>query len=267
MGVGYPRSKSTWTCARATPCASSRPRLLQGAQARQGRDPQCRTARRGSGRGRASRVGVSHPSTVHQRRGRLTMPSLPREELEDWVERWLEANRDAETDGRLEAAGRLLHRRRHLRLEHRPQGRRDVRRHATRSATSHWAWRWRAWRTGSTSTRRCSSTRSRARSSASGSRSSTRPTARADEIYGIGGSWFRLNDNLQDRVAARLLRLRPRVEAVHEADRVGRPHAGMQKRIERGMAGEKLPGYYPLGEAPVADLVAPTQAVAWGPVT
>ena len=26
---------------------------------------------------------------------------------------------------------------------------------------------------------------------------------------------------------------------------------GMQKRIERSMAGEKLPGYYPLGEAPV----------------
>ena len=28
--------------------------------------------------------------------------------------------------------------------------------------------------------------------------------------------------------------------------------AGMQKRIERSVAGEKLPGYYPLGEAPVA---------------
>jgi hypothetical protein len=26
---------------------------------------------------------------------------------------------------------------------------------------------------------------------------------------------------------------------------------GMQKRIERSLAGEKLPGYYPLGEAPV----------------
>jgi hypothetical protein len=25
----------------------------------------------------------------------------------------------------------------------------------------------------------------------------------------------------------------------------------MQKRIERSVAGEKLPGYYPLGEAPV----------------
>ena len=26
---------------------------------------------------------------------------------------------------------------------------------------------------------------------------------------------------------------------------------GMQKRIERSLAGEKLPGYYPLGQAPV----------------
>jgi hypothetical protein len=26
---------------------------------------------------------------------------------------------------------------------------------------------------------------------------------------------------------------------------------GMQKRIERSVAGEKLPGYYPLGRAPV----------------
>ena len=31
----------------------------------------------------------------------------------------------------------------------------------------------------------------------------------------------------------------------------GKLSAGMQKRIERGMAGEKLPGYYPLGQAPV----------------
>ena len=28
--------------------------------------------------------------------------------------------------------------------------------------------------------------------------------------------------------------------------------ATMQKRIERSLAGEKLPGYYPLGEAPVS---------------
>jgi hypothetical protein len=31
----------------------------------------------------------------------------------------------------------------------------------------------------------------------------------------------------------------------------GKLSKGMQERIERSMAGEKLPGYYPLGQAPV----------------
>ena len=61
---------------------------------------ECRTARRGSGRGRTSRVGLSHPSTVHQRRRKSdTCRAFPREELDDWVERWLEANREAERAG------------------------------------------------------------------------------------------------------------------------------------------------------------------------
>jgi hypothetical protein len=31
----------------------------------------------------------------------------------------------------------------------------------------------------------------------------------------------------------------------------GKLSKGMSERIERSLAGEKLPGYYPLGEAPV----------------
>ena len=31
----------------------------------------------------------------------------------------------------------------------------------------------------------------------------------------------------------------------------GKLSKGMQDRIERSLAGEKLPGYYPLGQAPV----------------
>jgi hypothetical protein len=71
------------------------------------------------------------------------------------------------------------------------------------------------------------------------------------EIYGIGGSWFRLNaDKLIEwqrdffdfgHVSALYMQLM----------KEGRLSAGMQKRIERGMAGETLPGYYPLGRAPV----------------
>ncbi len=73
-----------------------------------------------------------------------------------------------------------------------------------------------------------------------------------DEIYGIGGSWFRLNDQSAHRVAAGFLRLRPRPEGVPASSSspvTSRPR--MQKRIERSLAGEKLPGYYPLGQAPV----------------
>lgn len=31
----------------------------------------------------------------------------------------------------------------------------------------------------------------------------------------------------------------------------GKLSKGMQQRIQRSLAGEQLPGYYPLGEAPV----------------
>jgi len=73
-----------------------------------------------------------------------------------------------------------------------------------------------------------------------------------DEIYGIGGSWFRLDEQLLiewqrdffdfGHVSKMFMNL---IESGDLSD-------GMQKRIERSMAGEKLPGYYPLGEAPVA---------------
>ena len=71
------------------------------------------------------------------------------------------------------------------------------------------------------------------------------------EIYGIGGSWFRLN-------AYKLIEWQRdffdfgHVSALYmQLMKEGKLSAGMQKRIERGMAGEKLPGYYPLGQAPV----------------
>jgi len=70
-------------------------------------------------------------------------------------------------------------------------------------------------------------------------------------IYGIGGSWFRLNaDGLIEwqrdffdfgHVQKLYLKLMEE----------GKLSKGMQDRIERSLAGEKLPGYYPLGKAPV----------------
>jgi hypothetical protein len=71
------------------------------------------------------------------------------------------------------------------------------------------------------------------------------------EIYGIGGSWFRLN------AQAKIVWQRDFFDFGHvqklylDLMAAGKLSAGMQKRIERSLAGEKLPGYYPLGKAPV----------------
>jgi len=71
------------------------------------------------------------------------------------------------------------------------------------------------------------------------------------EIYGIGGSWFRLN-------GAGLIEWQRdffdfgHVQKLYlELMKTGKLSSGMQERIQRSLAGEKLPGYYPLGQAPV----------------
>ncbi len=71
------------------------------------------------------------------------------------------------------------------------------------------------------------------------------------EIYGIGGSWMRLN-------ADKLIEWQRdffdfgHVQALYlDLMKAGKLSKGMQQRIERSLAGEKLPGYYPLGKAPV----------------
>ncbi len=73
-------------------------------------------------------------------------------------------------------------------------------------------------------------------------------------IYGIGGSWFRLTES-----AGRALIEWQRdffdfghVQKLYlELMKAGKLSVGMQERIQRSLAGEKLPGYYPLGQAPV----------------
>lgn len=75
-----------------------------------------------------------------------------------------------------------------------------------------------------------------------------------DEIYGIGGSWFRLNDDLLIEWQRDFFDFghvqKAFVKLISSGDLTP---PTMQKRIERSVAGEKLPpGYYPpLGEAPV----------------
>ncbi|MBE1549951.1 hypothetical protein GGC64_003991 [Mycobacterium sp. OAS707] len=72
-----------------------------------------------------------------------------------------------------------------------------------------------------------------------------------DEIYGIGGSWFRLNANLKIEWQRDFFDFGHVSKMFMKLIESGDLSAGMQKRIERSLAGEKLPGYYPLGQAPV----------------
>jgi hypothetical protein len=72
-----------------------------------------------------------------------------------------------------------------------------------------------------------------------------------DEIYGIGGSWFRLNDELKIEWQRDFFDFGHVQKLYLDLMKDGKLSKGMQERIERSLAGEKLPGYYPLGQAPV----------------
>lgn len=72
-----------------------------------------------------------------------------------------------------------------------------------------------------------------------------------DEIYGIGGSWFRLNSDRRIEWQRDFFDFGHVAYMFGKLIKSGDLSEGMQKRIERSVAGEKPPGYYPLGEAPV----------------
>ena len=71
------------------------------------------------------------------------------------------------------------------------------------------------------------------------------------EIYGIGGSWFRLNADLKVEWQRDFFDFGHVQKLYLDLMTNGKLSKGMQERIERSLAGEKLPGYYPLGKAPV----------------
>ncbi len=71
------------------------------------------------------------------------------------------------------------------------------------------------------------------------------------EIYGIGGSWFRLNADGLIEWQRDFFDFGHVQKLYLELMTEGKLSKGMQERIQRSLAGEKLPGYYPLGQAPV----------------
>ena len=77
-------------------------------------------------------------------------------------------------------------------------------------------------------------------------------TSEEFEVYGIGGSWFRYAGNGKFSWQRDFFDF-GHVSALYmDLIKAGKLSEGMQKRIERGMSGAKVPGYFPLGKSPVA---------------
>ena len=74
----------------------------------------------------------------------------------------------------------------------------------------------------------------------------------SQEIYGIGGSWFRLNDQYLIEWQRDFFDFGHVQKLYLQLMQDGKLSKGMHERIQRSLAGEKLPGYYPLGQAPVS---------------
>jgi hypothetical protein len=71
------------------------------------------------------------------------------------------------------------------------------------------------------------------------------------EIAGLGGSWFRYGGNFQWSWQRDFFDVGNAGAVFMAMIGDGTLLPGMQQRIERAMSGERLPGHYRLGEAPV----------------
>ena len=178
------------------------------------------------------------------------MPSLPREVLEDFVERWLEANRVAEAEGDWKGLADFY----------------------TDDATY-------GWNIGPKEDVMCVGI-DEIRTIALGlemfgldgwsypyqkviiddkigevvgfwKQVATDSEGQQFTIYGIGGSWFRLDADGKIEWQRDFFDFGHVQKLYLKLMQEGKLSKGMQERIERSLAGEKLPGYYPLGEAPV----------------
>lgn len=78
-----------------------------------------------------------------------------------------------------------------------------------------------------------------------------RPDGRNYAVDGIGGSWFRYGGDYQWSWQRDFFDFGNVAHLFGEMIVANALSAGMQKRIERSMSGEVLPGWYKIGEAPV----------------
>ena len=70
-------------------------------------------------------------------------------------------------------------------------------------------------------------------------------------VQGIGGSWFRYGGNFQWSWQRDFFDFGNVSNLFLEMITAGALSDGMNKRIERSVSGEKLPGWYPVGKSPV----------------
>jgi hypothetical protein len=177
------------------------------------------------------------------------MPSLPREQLEDFVERWLETNREAERTGDWRILADFYTDEATYGWNIGPKEDvmcvgideiRDIALGQEMEGLEGWRYPYQRvviddkigevvgfWK-----------------------QVATDGDGTEQEVYGIGGSWFRLDGDCKIEWQRDFFDF-GHVSALYmDLIKAGKLSDGMQKRIERGMAGEKVPGYYPLGKSP-----------------
>jgi hypothetical protein len=181
------------------------------------------------------------------------MAALPREQLEDWVERWLQVNRDAEKAGDWKPLADFYSDDATYGWNIGPKEDvmcvgigeiRDIALGLEMEGLEGWKYPYQKvliddkigeivgfWKQVATDP--------------------DDPDAAEREIYGIGGSWFRLNAQAKIEWQRDFFDFGHVQKLYLDLMTNGKLSKGMQERIERSLAGEKLPGYYPLGEAPV----------------
>ena len=178
------------------------------------------------------------------------MPALPREQLEDFVQRWLAVNREAERNGDWTPLAQFYAEDATYGWNIGPKedvmcvGKEEIREVALgleMAGLQGWTYPYQRvviddkigevvgfWK-----------------------QVATDADGTSQEIYGIGGSWFRLNADGLIEWQRDFFDFGHVQKLYLELMKTGKLSAGMQERIQRSLAGEKLPGYYPLGQAPV----------------
>ena len=178
------------------------------------------------------------------------MAALPREQLEDFIERWLEVNREAERKGDWTALADFYADDATYSWNIGPKedvmcvGKKEIREIALgleMAGLEGWTYPY----------QRVLMDEKIGEVVGFWKQVATDAQGNSQEIYGIGGSWFRLNSDGLIEWQRDFFDFGHVQKLYMQLIQEGKLSKGMQERIERSLAGEKLPGYYPLGQAPV----------------